>query len=183
MKGTLTFCESHGKYHYLFMYFIDRQLCLYYTHNGTFDKCKKIEAENVGWSILDIAFSPDNRHIAYSTWAESGKYSVLYSQLFDCSSCDMWSCIFAVYEYSLSEDSNAFKTLSFSPNCRKFAVFSLVYSNDGRELFGCANDRHIYAYDRECNQRVLRVCRIVSPKRKYIRLASCILYFVYLSTV
>lgn len=110
----------------------DRWLFLYCTNNGTFDKCKKIEAENVGWSILDVAFSPDNKHIAYSTWAES------------------------VYEYSLSEDSNSFRTLSFNPNCRKFSVFSLAYSNDGRELFGCANDRYIYVYDRECNQRVLR---------------------------
>lgn len=31
-------------------------------------------AHDVGWSVLDIAFSPDGEHFAYSSWADSCKW-------------------------------------------------------------------------------------------------------------
>lgn len=54
------------------------------------------------------------------------------------------------------------ESLSLCPGMRRFCVFSLKFSNDGREILGGANDGYLYVYDRECHQRVFRVSRIIS---------------------
>lgn len=41
---------------------------------------RTILARDVGWSILDVAISPDEKYIAYSSWCNSCKY---LQQLFD----------------------------------------------------------------------------------------------------
>lgn len=53
----------------------DRILRVFDTSNGRFDCVKKIPARDVGWSILDTAFSPDGRSIIYSSWSESSRSS------------------------------------------------------------------------------------------------------------
>ena len=40
---------------------LDRAIRIYDTANGNFKKFKKIMARDVGWSILDTAFSPDGK--------------------------------------------------------------------------------------------------------------------------
>lgn len=47
---------------------------MYHTCGDRINMYKEILACDVGWSILDVAFSPDDRHIAYSSWSESRKY-------------------------------------------------------------------------------------------------------------
>lgn len=43
---------------------------LYDSSNGVvFKQLLEIHGRDVGWSILDAAFSPDSRHIAYSSWS------------------------------------------------------------------------------------------------------------------
>lgn len=49
------------------------------------------------------------------------------------------------------------EALLLCPETRRFAIFSLQFSQDGREILGGANDGYIYVYDLECNQRALRV--------------------------
>lgn len=50
--------------------------------------------------------------------------------------------------------------LPLGPEERRFCIFSLAFSSDGREILGGANDGFLYVYDRECNQRALRVISV-----------------------
>ncbi|XP_033223372.1 DDB1- and CUL4-associated factor 11 isoform X2 [Belonocnema kinseyi] len=111
----------------------DRFLRLYRTHNGEFTEFKKISARDVGWSILDTAFSPDGNYIVYSSWSDN------------------------LYMCPIYGDTNTQETLFLSPLERRFCIFSLVFSSDGREVLGGGNDGFLYVYDRECQQRVLRI--------------------------
>ncbi|XP_065270226.1 DDB1- and CUL4-associated factor 11 [Emys orbicularis] len=43
------------------------------------------------------------------------------------------------------------------PDERRFAVFSLTVSSDGREVLGGANDGCVYVFDREQNKRTLKI--------------------------
>ena len=61
-------------YYIIFIKFTDRFLRLYRTHNGEFTEFKKISARDVGWSILDTAFSPDGNYIVYSSWSDNRKF-------------------------------------------------------------------------------------------------------------
>lgn len=65
---------------------------------------------------------------------------------------------FPVYLCPVYGDSSAQESLSLCPEDRRFCVFSLVFSSDGREILGGANDGYLYVYDRECHQRAFRVC-------------------------
>ncbi|KAK7788866.1 hypothetical protein R5R35_013446 [Gryllus longicercus] len=111
----------------------DRNLRLYHTNDGKFRLGKTIRARDVGWSILDTAFSPDGTHLVYSSWSE---------------------CLHLCRLYGDSDNQDA---LPLCPRERRFCVFSLVFSSDGREILGGANDGFLYVYDRECNQRALRI--------------------------
>lgn len=75
-----------------------------------------------------------------------------------------------VHLCSLTGDSNNQETLSLSPNDRRFCIFSVVFSSDGKDILGGANDRCLYVYDRECNQQSLRV-RTISTS--YIITNNC----------
>ena len=59
----------------------DRYLRLYETQKGEFTEIKKISARDVGWSILDTAFSPDGNYIVYSSWSDNRKFHILYCLL------------------------------------------------------------------------------------------------------
>lgn len=57
----------------LIIFISDKYLRLYKTDNGEFTEIKKISARDVGWSILDTAFSPDGNYIVYSSWSDNRK--------------------------------------------------------------------------------------------------------------
>lgn len=128
------YCGSYSKDGRLFITASqDKWLRVYHTHNGDFVHFKKIPARDVGWSILDTAFSPDGSTVVYSSWSE------------------------CLYQCPIYGDSNMQESLSLCPGMRRFCVFSLKFSNDGREILGGANDGYLYVYDRECHQRVFRI--------------------------
>jgi len=52
----------------------DRNLRVYHTAEGKFQLLKTIQARDVGWSILDTAFSPDGNYVVYSSWSECRKF-------------------------------------------------------------------------------------------------------------
>lgn len=56
---------------------IDKSVKLYDTSQGDYKVLKKYQVSGVGWSILDIAFSPDKSSFVYSSWSESCKGSIL----------------------------------------------------------------------------------------------------------
>jgi hypothetical protein len=57
----------------------DRNLRVYSTAEGKFQLLKTIQARDVGWSILDTAFSPDGNYVVYSSWSECRKFLYFFS--------------------------------------------------------------------------------------------------------
>lgn len=110
----------------------DRYIRLYSTSGPSFKLNQTIQARDVGWSVLDTAFSPDGCWVVYTSWSESLHL------------CNLW-------------DPDNQETLPLCPEDRRFCIFSVVFSSDGREILGGANDGFLYVYDRECNQRALRI--------------------------
>merc|ERR1719346_260598 len=97
---------------------------------------KTIQARNVGWSVLDVALSPDNCHLIYSSW------------------CDSIHQVSLFHEEEDSEHTSL--PLQVDDNDR-FCIFSLRFSANGDEILGGANNGYIYVYDRFAQQRSLRI--------------------------
>lgn len=57
------------------MYFVfpDQQIRIYKPGRGVYKLFRSIHARDVGWSIIDVAFSPDQEHFVYSTWSTACK--------------------------------------------------------------------------------------------------------------
>lgn len=49
------------------------------------------------------------------------------------------------------------ESLALNPNDRLFCIFSLRFSQDGREIIGGANDECMYIFDRQANTRTHRI--------------------------
>uniref|UniRef100_A0A672URD4 WD repeat domain 23 n=1 Tax=Strigops habroptila TaxID=2489341 RepID=A0A672URD4_STRHB len=90
-------------------------------------------ARDVGWSVLDVAFSPDGAHCLYCSWSNY------------------------VHVYDIYGDGDTHTALDLRPEERRFAVFSLAVGPDGREVLGGGSDGCIYLYDREVQRRTLKV--------------------------
>ncbi|MGH0174232.1 UNVERIFIED_CONTAM: hypothetical protein FKN15_069175 [Acipenser sinensis] len=85
---------------------------LYDTRDGRFRLFKTIKARDVGWSVLDVAFTPDGAHLLYSSWSDY------------------------IHICSIDGDSESHTALDLNPDERRFCVFSLTTSSDGREILG-----------------------------------------------
>uniref|UniRef100_A0A8C2LKW0 DDB1- and CUL4-associated factor 11 n=1 Tax=Cricetulus griseus TaxID=10029 RepID=A0A8C2LKW0_CRIGR len=122
------FCGIYSKDGQIFMSACqDQTIRLYDCRYGRFHKFKSIKARDVGWSVLDVAFTPDGNHFLYSSWSD--------------------------YNFCSRSSSFAFSR----PEERRFAVFSIAVSSDGREVLGGANDGCLYVFDREQNRRTLQI--------------------------
>jgi len=111
----------------------DRQIRLYSTLGKYYRQVGEIQGRDVGWSILDLAFSPDGKHIAYSSWSNS------------------------LHFVELDGDLSTHTSLPLCPDERRFCVFNLIFSSSGDELLCGANDGNLYIYNLHSNNRVLRV--------------------------
>uniref|UniRef100_A0A8C3S3K9 DDB1- and CUL4-associated factor 11 n=1 Tax=Chelydra serpentina TaxID=8475 RepID=A0A8C3S3K9_CHESE len=128
------FCGVYSRDGQLFMSACQDQIIrLYDCRYRCFRKFKRIQARDVGWSILDVTFTPDGSHFLYSSWSD-------YIHI-----CNIYG------------DGDVHTALDLRPDERRFAVFSLTVSSDGREVIGGANDGCIYVFDREQNKRTLKV--------------------------
>lgn len=76
-----------------FFFTIDQHIRLYDTTNGNFKLFRDITAKDVGWSIVDTAYSPDQNYIIYSSWSE---YSTIYFE-FQYSKLSNKNCDIAYY--------------------------------------------------------------------------------------
>merc|ERR1712096_188662 len=66
------FCGTHTRDGDIFMTACqDRKLRIYDTARHNFKLKQTIEARDVGWSILDVAVSPDGEHLVYSSWSDN----------------------------------------------------------------------------------------------------------------
>ncbi|CAF1031419.1 unnamed protein product [Rotaria sordida] len=108
---------------------------LYDTTSRMFHQQAEIVAEEVGWSILDTALSPDRNSIAYGTWSD---------------------CLYLIKLNENQSQSNIIP-LHLEPHSHSFSIFSLQYSADGSEIIGGSNDTCVYIYDLHRQKRTLRV--------------------------
>ncbi|NP_001080744.1 DDB1 and CUL4 associated factor 11 L homeolog [Xenopus laevis] len=111
----------------------DQNIRLYDCRNGAFKKFRTVKARDVGWSVLDVAFTPDGGHFLYSSWSDY------------------------IHVCNIYGDTDSHTALDLRPSERRFAVFSITVSSDGREVLGGANDGCVYVYDREQNVRTLKI--------------------------
>uniref|UniRef100_A0A8C6KT33 Ddb1 and cul4 associated factor 11 n=1 Tax=Nothobranchius furzeri TaxID=105023 RepID=A0A8C6KT33_NOTFU len=51
----------------------DQNIRLYDTSRGRFNLQRTVKARDVGWSVLDVCFTPDARHLLYSSWSDYSK--------------------------------------------------------------------------------------------------------------
>ncbi|XP_053909083.1 DDB1- and CUL4-associated factor 11 [Cuculus canorus] len=94
---------------------------------------RSTRGRDVGWSILDVAFTPDGAHGLYCSWSPY------------------------VHSFNLHGEDETHTAMDLRPPERRFALFSLAVGQGGHEVFGGANDGCVYAYDRGAQRRVLRV--------------------------
>lgn len=82
---------------------------------------KQIECQDVGWSIIGSAFSPDGRWIAYSSWSRYLHLANTWGQ----------HCLHEPYLVSASRS-------------RHFCLFTLAFSSDGTRVVGGGNDGGVH---------------------------------------
>ncbi|XP_044760250.1 DDB1- and CUL4-associated factor 11 [Coccinella septempunctata] len=111
----------------------DRYLRLYKSDDDSYKKLHTFQAKDVGWSIIDVAFSPDQTCFAYSTWSSN------------------------VHMYPVDGDLSKLETIRLVENGRRFCVFSLAFSYDNKEILAASNDGCLYVYDRQQGTRVAKV--------------------------
>ncbi|KAJ8374888.1 hypothetical protein SKAU_G00054680 [Synaphobranchus kaupii] len=111
----------------------DQNIRVYDTSKGRFALKRTVKARDVGWSVLDVCFTPDSRSVLYSSWSDY------------------------IHVCSVDEDSETHTALDLNPDERRFCVFSLAASTDGKEILGGANDGCLYVFDREQNKRTLKI--------------------------
>lgn len=139
---------------------IDHLIRILDSSQEAFLQVKTIEAKDINWSILDIAFSPDGQYFCYSTWSPYCKCT--YTDLYPLCKFSIYFFLIIVHLSRASGDSDdVLHPLNLNPNKQKFGVFSLAFSKCGKEIMGGASDGNFYLYDREVNRRTLRV-KVVS---------------------
>lgn len=141
---------------HLFLIHLDQFIRLYDTTiSSSFQKLAEILVEDVGWSILDTALSPDRTSVAYSTWSENSKSFAFWTRIVYI----FITYLFLVYLIKLDEtgDQPKVNSLYLNPRTPSFSIFSLQFSGDGSEIIGGSNDAHVYIYDLQKNRRTLRV--------------------------
>ncbi|KAJ8277532.1 hypothetical protein GJAV_G00076240 [Gymnothorax javanicus] len=111
----------------------DQNIRIYDTSGGRFTLKQTVKARDVGWSVLDVCFTPDSRSVLYSSWSDY------------------------IHVCSVDGSSETHTALDLNPDERRFCVFSLAASTDGKEVLGGANDGCLYVFDREQNKRTLKV--------------------------
>lgn len=111
----------------------DRHIRVFRTEESNYGLINTVTARDVGWSVIDVAFSPDNSCFVYSSWST------------------------ALHLCPLTGLSDQQEALSLSPTERRFCIFSIVFSSDGTDILGGANDGYLYVYDRARGRRSLRI--------------------------
>jgi len=112
----------------------DQHVRLYHQKNDDWVQFKDIQARDVGWSIVDTHYSPNNKFIIYSTWSNF------------------------VHLCNVSGE-ELHEALDFEPSSshNRFCLFSIKFSPDNREILGGSSDASLYLYDIELQQRILCV--------------------------
>lgn len=147
--GTKGFCVKFDREASVLVHAAqDNMVRIYDCSRGHYDLSRTVTAQDVGWSIVAVDISHDGNVVAYSSWSdairtftiprdENGK--MVGSKA--CSTCN-----------NINHE-----TLSLNPPEASLCLFSLCFSSDASEIIGGANDRHLYIYNRERNERTGRI--------------------------
>ncbi|GAB0206288.1 DDB1- and CUL4-associated factor 11 [Grus japonensis] len=111
---------------------------------------------DVGWSILDVVFTPDASQCLYSSWSDYGEGGRGLGEKGRGLTKPLPPPAQSTSTTSTGTATTT-RPLTYDQKERRFAVFSLAVGPDGREVVGGANDGCLYVYDREVQRRVLRV--------------------------
>eukprot|EP00111_Clytia_hemisphaerica_P016018 TCONS_00047376-protein len=111
----------------------DQHIRLYDTTNDNFKLFRDIKAKDVGWSVVDTAYSPDQNYIIYSSWSE-------FIHL-----CNVYG------------DHETHLALDLRPDTTQFCAFSVSFSHDSKEIVAGGSDCGLYIYERGCDQRILKI--------------------------
>eukprot|EP00299_Pterocystis_sp_00344_P015938 c7976_g1_i1.p1 GENE.c7976_g1_i1~~c7976_g1_i1.p1 ORF type:complete len:452 (+),score=56.43 c7976_g1_i1:52-1407(+) len=99
----------------------DHVIRLFDSSRSKFRLLKSIEAHQVGYSIIDTDYSPDQVFVAYSSWNNNVTLCSVFGDVSH--------------------------QLQFTDESRSFCAFSLQFSPASDELIAGANDACIYIYD------------------------------------
>ena len=153
------FCGTYSNCGNLFLSACqDQNIRIFDTSQGKFRHRRMIRARDVGWSVLDTAFSPDNRHLIYSSWCDYIYQVNLYGP-----DGEMIRNNRVPGERDGGEgshtigDNHQALNLASRDGGDRFCIFSMRFSQDGDEILCGAKDGSIYVYDRGSDQRSLKV--------------------------
>ncbi|KZV14942.1 hypothetical protein F511_36229 [Dorcoceras hygrometricum] len=107
---------------------------------------KDIQARSLRWTITDASLSPDRRFLVYSSISPIAHIVNVESAT----------------KESLANVTEIHEGLEFSSNVDNyddysFGIFSVKFSNDGRELVAASSDQSIYVYDLASKRLNLRI--------------------------
>ncbi|XP_070491342.1 DDB1- and CUL4-associated factor 11 [Chironomus tepperi] len=111
----------------------DQEIRIFDSSTSNYKTLNHINAKHVSWCILDIAFSPCSQYFAYSTWSE---------------------CLHICPMDGNDED---VRCLNLNTNVNRFGAFALAFSSNGNEIICGGSDTSVYIFDRERNERTLRI--------------------------
>ena len=112
----------------------DAFIRIYDTSSGQFKPVKMITAQEVGWSILDVAISPSGQQFLYTSWSPGIRL------------CNIDHLSHSQHEVLHLEAIN-----------RNLGIFSVRFSPNGEEVIAGASDRCVYVYDLETKRQVHRI--------------------------
>lgn len=113
----------------------DHIIRMFDSSTGSYKLLNSFRARDVGWSIIDVAFSSDRKNFVYSTWS-----SALHL-------CPVTN----------DKDSEQEEHLCVLNKARRFCIFSVVFGSNDKELLGGANDGCLYIYDLIRNDCTLKI--------------------------
>jgi WD repeat-containing protein 23 len=119
-------------------------------NNSDWKLQKEIVCRSVGWSVLDVDYSGDGRFLVYSTWSPSAQLCNATGDHDLHEACDFRFDHRLSYAMFHCPDA----LLYDRPTARRFALFSVKFSGDNRELLGGSSDANVSIYDLERKDRV-----------------------------
>lgn len=133
----------------------DHELRIFDATTDSYELVNRMVAKDVSWGILDMAFTADSEYFVYSTWSSCCKLLCYKSIIF-------YSIIVFHFTVHLSKTSGGsteeLKALKMEPlNKQQFCIFSVAFTNCGRQIISGSSDGCLYVYDRELNARTSRV--------------------------
>uniref|UniRef100_A0A8C6X833 DDB1 and CUL4 associated factor 11 n=1 Tax=Naja naja TaxID=35670 RepID=A0A8C6X833_NAJNA len=87
----------------------DQRIRLYDCTYGAFRNFRSIRARDIGWSVLDIAFTPDRAHFLYSSWSDYIHMCSIYGESDTQTALDMRANYGFVYVFDMEQNKRTLK--------------------------------------------------------------------------